>query len=129
MADKRRISEEYAEIGSACIDKYDELDYLRDADINIIYLASTHRKKSKGKMVMGQCEKVADKNKWAIPADFTVTVFEPNCVDLSDDQLEILIFHELLHIMVDEDGNWSIRPHDLEDFKAIVNRYGTDWAE
>lgn len=44
-----------------------------------------------------------------------------------------LDFHELLHvgIGVGRDGReaYSVLPHDLQDFRLIVGRYGTDWAE
>ena len=38
-----------------------------------------------------------------------------------------LLFHELLHVGIDvgEDGaeRHSVRPHDLEDFRACVERW------
>lgn len=108
------------------IEETEELEYLRQPPITIIYLESTHKKKSKGKLTLGQCEKVQEKNKWGIPADFTITIFEPNVEGMTEEQLKILMIHELLHI--DRDYQ-SIRPHDLEDFRYIVNNYGVDWAK
>ena len=125
--DNRRISEYYAALAHDVIYEYKELEHLRHSDVQIIYLASEHEKKSKGKIVYGQCEKVADKYKWGIPCDFTITIFEPNVEGFTDDQLKIVLFHELLHVGIDEDGEFSIRPHDLEDFKAVIDRFGTDW--
>ena len=127
--DNRYISEKYAEIGSALIETMDELSDLRDIGATIMYLGSTAKKKSKGKLVFGQCEKVADKYKWGIPCGFTITVFEPNTSYFTEEQLQILIFHELLHIGVNEDGECYIKPHDLEDFTAIIDRYGAHWSE
>jgi predicted metallopeptidase len=123
--DTRIINERYAEIGQELIDSEPELSYIKDLDISIIYLSSEHEKKHKGKNVLGQCEKIQEKYKWGIPCDFTITVFEPNVEGMTTDQIKILLFHELLHI--GEDGN--IRPHDLEDFKYIIDRFGTDWSE
>ena len=127
--DVRHISEEYAEIGAALIATMDELSDLRAGDVSIVYLGSEAKKTSKGKTVFGVCEKVADKYKWGIPCDFTITIFEPNVEGFTEEQLQILIFHELLHIGVTEDGSHYIRPHDLEDFKAIIDRYGTGWSD
>lgn len=79
-------------------------------------------------VVYGQCEKVASKYKWIVPFDFMITIYEPNLQYKSDKALKILLFHELLHIGV-EDENHFVIPHDLEDFKMIVNKYGTDWME
>ena len=130
--DNRHISDEYAEIGKALIETMDELSDLRGAGITIVYLGSTAKKKSKGNPVFGQCEKVADKYKWGIPCDFTITVFEPNVEHFTEEQYKMLIFHELLHIGIElgeDKETYSIRPHDLEDFKEIINRYGTEWSK
>ena len=126
--DSRRISDEYTEIGRQLIEEMPELQELKLADVQIVYLASEHTKKSNGKLVFGQCEKVPEKYKWGIPCDFTITIFEPNVVGFNEEQMKILIFHELLHVGIEED-KFVIRPHDLEDFKAIVQRYGIDWSD
>ena len=126
MSDKRKVSEFYTEMAKELIDTEEELAYLRQAPITIIYLESSHKKKSKGGLVYGQCEKVQEKNKWGIPADFTITIFQPNTEGMTKKQLKILLFHELLHIGQDYD---SINSHDINDFKYIVARFGADWAK
>ena len=127
MSDNRHISDEYAAIGEMLIASYDEFKDIREAEITIVYLASEQAKKQKGKLIFGQCEKIADKYKWGIPADFTITVFEPNIEGFTPEQVEALIFHELLHVGV-EDDRLFIRPHDIEDFSAVLKKYGVDWA-
>lgn len=129
MADTRHISNEITEIAAELIETEPELEYIREAGVSIVYLESTAAKKSGGKAVLGQCEKIAEKYKWGIPADFTITIFEPNVSQLSEEQLRVLVFHELLHVGITDEGGLYVRPHDLEDFKAIVDRYGTRWAE
>lgn len=126
--DRREINEDYNEIMRELIEERKELEHLKYADVTIICLSSCHRKKKNGGKVFGQCEKVQEKNKWSIPCDFTITIFEPNIEGFTDEQLKILIFHELLHVGYDC-GTFFVRPHDLEDFKLIVNEFGTDWAE
>lgn len=128
MADTRIINEDYAKIGQDLIETEEALANLRGMPYTIIYLSSSHKKKSKGNAVLGQCEKVSEKNKWAIPCDFTITVFEPNCEGMSVNQIRMLIFHELLHVGADKDEPY-IKPHDLEDFKLIINRFGTQWSK
>lgn len=123
--DTRTISERYAKIGKYLIENVGELSHLEGE--NIIYLSSTHAKKANRKKVLGQCEKVADKNKWAIPCDFTITLFEPNLVGLSMEQIVLVIWHELLHVGVDDDNKW-IEPHDLNDFKMIIEKFGVKWS-
>lgn len=131
MVDNRTLNERYAEIGAELIDSEQSLSYISDSEVTICYLSSPAKKTSNSKVVYGQCERVADKNKWAIPCDFTITVFEPNVEGFSDEQLKVLIFHELKHIGIEkrDDGTekYSIVPHDLEDFREVIDRFGVDW--
>lgn len=130
MEEHRSINAEYAEIAKDLIEKESLLVDILHSDVTIIYLSSDKEKKSKGKLVLGECEKINPKYKWAIPCDFTITLYEPNIVNLSKDQLQILIFHELLHVGIEEkngDIHYSVRPHDIEDFRTIIDRFGLDW--
>lgn len=131
--DNRVIREEYAEMAAKIIEEEPLLTDIANSHATIVYLGSDNPKTAKGKAVCGEAEKVQDKNKWAIPADFTITVFEPNTVGFTPEQMRILLFHELLHIGIEftEDGQekYSIRPHDYEDFKIIIDRYSTDWSK
>lgn len=130
--DNRHINNDYAEIADELIRDEYSLLHLQESRAKIIYLSSDYAKTSKGKLVFGQCEKVADKYKWGIPADFTITVFEPNVQKFTEDQIRILLHHELLHVGIDKkaDGSesYSIVDHDIEDFKLILDKYGTDWS-
>lgn len=131
--DSRQINEHYAEIAKELIETEPELIDIKNSQATIIYLSSTHAKKADGKVVCGQCEKVAEKYKWGIPCDFTITIFEPNVEKFTEEQLKILIFHELLHVGIEFNGDgsetYSIKGHDLEDFKLIIDRFGTDWSK
>lgn len=131
MAENRHLNEEYAEIAQALIDSEEALQYIKESQVSIAYLSSDLKKKDNGRLVHAQCELVSDKYKWGIPADFMITVFDPNVLGFSDEQMKILLFHELLHIHIDyHDGEekYSTNPHDLEDFKYIIDRFGTDWS-
>lgn len=125
--DRRTLSPEYSDIAWGLIDEMPELAYIKESDLTITFLSSEHRKKSKNKIVHAICEKVNEKYKWGIPADFTITVFEPNVAEFNEEQIRILLFHELLHIGKVNDA-WTVVPHDLEDFKLIIDKYGTNWS-
>lgn len=131
MEETRSMNEHYAEIGANLILNEPLLDYIRQSEATIVYLSSDKEKKHKGKLVCGQCERIDPKYKWAIPADFTITIFEPNVIAFTEEQMRILIFHELLHIKIDlnNDGTekYSTNPHDIEEFRTIIDRYGLDW--
>lgn len=131
MAENRHLNDEYSEIAQALIDSEDVLEYIRESQVSIVYLSSDLKKMDNGRIVHAQCEKVADKYKWGIPADYMITVYEPNVLGFTDEQMKILLFHELLHIHIEyQDGEekYTTNPHDLEDFKYIIDRFGTDWS-
>ena len=128
MGEIRTINEDYQKIANELIATRPELEDIKNSDVTIICLASDQEKKSNGKLIFGQTEKIADKYKWGIPCDFTITIFDPNVAYWTADQMKILMLHELLHVGADGDRLY-IRPHDLEDFKSIIAEYGVDWAE
>lgn len=104
---------------------------IQQSDVIITCLASDAEKRKNRKVVFAECEKVPDKYKWAVPCDFTITVFEPNCERLTDEQMRIVMLHELMHVGIEMDGNearFFTRPHDVEDFKAIIERFGMEWS-
>jgi hypothetical protein len=133
MSDNRQISEMYAKIGAELIETEDALIDVRNSQATIVYLSSDCEKTDKGRLVYGQCERIADKYKWGIPADFTITLFQPNIEGKSAEAIRRIILHELLHVGIDvgNDGEekYSVKPHDFEDFRLLVERWGVDWAE
>ena len=74
MGEIRTINEDYQKIANELIATRPELEDLRNSDVTIICLASDQEKKSNGKLIFGQTEKIADKYKWGIPCDFTITI-------------------------------------------------------
>ncbi len=130
--DKRTISQEYTTIGADLIQHEPILEYIKNSKVLITFLSSEHEKKSNKKVIFGECEKVPDKYKWAVPCDFTITIFEPNVERFTPEQLKILILHELLHVGIELDGNeekYYCYPHDVEDFRVIIDKYGMDWNQ
>jgi len=131
--ENRKINDEYRKIALNLIQTEKELEYIKDSCVRVVFLESDLPKKAdKEKLVLGECEKIPSKNQWAINYDFAITVYEPNIYGMSKKQIEILLFHELLHIGIDYGDNgevYSVRKHDLEDFKIIIDRFGTEWSD
>jgi hypothetical protein len=131
MMENRSINEEYSQIAHDLIENEPILNDIKESEVTILYLSSDYEKKSKGKIVCGECEKIPDKYKWSIPADFTITIYEPNVIGFTDEQMKILLLHELLHVGIkftdNGDESYFIRPHDIEDFRQIIDKYGLDW--
>ena len=127
----RMPSAEYEAIGRDLMACEPSLARIAEHGVEVAFLASDAAKRKGPRDVLGECEKVPAKWRWAVPYDFTVTVFEPNCERLTDEQLRILLLHELLHVGIEEDGNDAklyVEPHDVEDFNEVIDRYGLDWA-
>ena len=129
--DNRRINEEYTAIGMELINTEPDLAYIKNSEASIIFLESDSEKSKGGNFILGQCEKVQSKHKWAIPCDFTITVFTPNIQGFTDEQIRVLLFHELLHVGIEKKSDntemYFINPHDLEDFRLIINKFGANW--
>lgn len=129
MTEECKQSSIYAEMASEVIRNTPSLKWIMEEDISIGYLASNYPKKSNGKIVCGSCRKVPDRDKWAIPYDFIITIYEPNVEEWGEDKLKILLHHELLHIgRGNGQAKFRVIPHDVEDFKEIINQYGIDWS-
>lgn len=129
----RAINDNYRKIAEELIESEPELAYIKDSRVKITYLESDQCKKNgPDRYVLGECEKVAAKNRWAITSDFTITIYKNNCIGLSPEQIRMVLNHELLHVGIelgaDGDEIYTVRKHDLEDFKIIIDKYGTDWA-
>lgn len=121
------ISDEYTELAHRIIRTVPALNWIAQTDIQFCCLKSYKEKKSSGKTVYGECIRVPELYRPFCPYDFLIVIYEINCVSLSENQLKILLQHELMHINLVKDKP-EIRPHDIEDFAAIINTYGQDWA-
>ena len=132
MKEQLEFSEEYAEIATKLIRENKDLSWLADAQVSIGYMSSNRKKRHNGKETFADCRKISERDKKFIPFDFLITVYDPNVEGFTDEQMEILIYHELLHVGVEEKDDGSVRyfivPHDIEDFSAVIERFGETWA-
>lgn len=122
-------SAEYRKLGNSVIRDHEDLHWIREQKIRIGYVSSDNEKKlAGGRLVFAECKKVPDLYQAFIPYDFLIVVYYPNALLFDEDQMEILMYHELLHVGVDASGKLYVVPHDIEDFYKIINQYGMGWA-
>jgi predicted metallopeptidase len=114
-------------LGQKIIKAFDEFSFIREYDIKIGYLISYERKAGE-KIVYADCRKVQEVFKAYLPFDFIITFYDRNIGHLSEKQVKILMLHELRHIGLGMKG-YKLRPHDIEDFKDILEPYGLDWDQ
>lgn len=126
-------SELFTQLGRELIHTDLALEELYESDARVLFFQSNKIKSSHGRLILGQCEKVIQKYKQFIDADFIVTLYLPNIQGLDEKRIKVLLLHELLHAgaRVDKKGDWQfyIRPHDIEEFSLIKERYGLDWQD
>lgn len=126
-----RESDDLAYLADEVIDENPELQFLHQetldgsAPCRIAYQFSDEKKKSNGRIIYGDCERITEKHKLFMQYDFLITIY---AYYLDEEHMKRLLYHELLHIGWDpETRKCSTVPHDLEDFKACVDRWGVDW--
>lgn len=118
-------AEEVEKIAKKLIPKY----HSHLATCNIAYLFKNKPMKSRGREVCATAEKVSKKNQALSGYHFIITVAYPTWKDLSEDVKRAVVDHELEHCFAEDDEKtgepkYSILPHDVEEFGAIIRRHG-----
>lgn len=126
------MSEEYSRIGEWIYRNHPAFEDLRLAGATFVWLKSDRAKSNHTVPVLADVDTVPDKWKWCCPADFYITVYEPNVEEamLDDEQIKVLLEHELRHCQVNDEKmepQFYTVPHDLEEFHAIIDQFGVDW--
>ena len=119
------ISDYYTKLGEEVREElFPELEGLR-----IAWLASDkEKKKGRTNRVCADCKKASPAYSWCCDYDYIITVYEPNVSYMTEEQLKILLEHELLHIDYEPEERMTVKPHDAEEFVQIIKKYGIDWA-
>ncbi|MCD8117190.1 MAG: hypothetical protein LUE21_08795 [Oscillospiraceae bacterium] len=124
---KYERSESLEKIAKKVIAENDIFCHLDSECCRIAYQTCDSSKSSNGKTVYADTEKVKDKLKGLLPFDFIITFYEDS-LELSDESKEKLMYHELRHIGFEPDTlKFSIVPHDIEDFKDVIEKWGVNW--
>ena len=97
---------------------------LADARIGILFRSEAPI--SGGKRTLGQASTVTAK--WLPllrePYDFIIWLAADAWEELDPRQRRALLDHELYHCHLDNEGKAEMRPHDIEEFAEIIQRYG-----
>ena len=104
---------------------------IRVTEPRICVLTCDQKKMSEGRMVYADICTVPDKYKALAEFDYIITVYESNAALLSDKGMRILLEHELRHVNIKNTTKgivYGIIGHDIEEFYAIIDKYGMDWS-
>lgn len=104
---------------------------LRNCKIKCLFYDKPRRRA--GKLILATTEAVSPKFNYLTGIDFIISIYEDAWDIMADQEKRALLDHELNHCFVGEnkDGEpvYTILPHDVEDFRVIIERYGADWAD
>lgn len=126
------FSQDYEELAHAVIDALPELWFIRDAEIRIGFLKSWKEKKTGRRLVYGECIRPPELYQDLLGYDFFIVIYEVNAAALTLNQKKILMWHELLHVGIDDESGepkYVINPHEREEFDSIISRAGLKWDE
>ena len=103
-------------------------DYLADLEFETVWKAKGGKRN--GNLTLGACVKLSGLAKHFGRVDYVIWLAADHAglLQLTPDQLEALVFHELCHTGVDEDGDPQLVGHDFEGFRAEIEAYGW-WEE
>lgn len=121
-----------AEIAEKVIQQHEDLHWILESGLRIGYRMSDQAKTKDGgsQFVEGECHKCNPlERSLEAEYDFVIIFYQPNIEYMTAEQLEILMYHELLHVGLTAGGDPKINPHDyvINDFRAVIEKHGVDW--
>lgn len=124
---------ELESIAGQLLAECDELDDLEANGASIRFLWKREGGKSQGRETLGKATKMSGLAAHYADCDFVVWLAADHCRarELTNHQIEALVFHELLHCTASETPNgtkFGTVGHDFEFFASEVQRYGL-WRE
>lgn len=102
----------------------------------ILYLFTSKTRKRCDRVVLGSAQKLSAMQKFLSSGnsavedgyDFIILIGKQEWESLEDKQRRALIDHELCHCGVkdpdDDEPQWTLKGHDIEEFKAVIERHG-----
>jgi len=124
---KFEIAPDLKELGDKVLSAMPEFAFIKGRGVNIGYLRSFENKKANGKTVFAECRIIKGVYTAYLPFDFIITFYQFAISALTDNQLKVLMLHELKHIGLNHKGYYLV-PHDIEDFSDIITKYGLQWS-
>jgi len=85
------------------------------------------------KTVAGKCIKPNSELKFFCESDYLLEFSNDLWEKLKEETKEILVLHELKHILVTTDAKgetkFKIADHDVKDFYSIISKHGISWLD
>lgn len=121
-------AEDIKDLAEKLITSKSELSFINEFNIKVGYVRAYESKTKSGRVTYAECRKINGSYLAYLPFDFVITIYEPNTAWLTDNQIKVVVYHELRHITITERG-LAVKPHDIEDFESILRQHGLNWSE
>jgi predicted metallopeptidase len=124
MAKTFEEDESLVELANKVITEH-KLDYMNSVIARYIFVVPNI-----SKTVHGKCIRANNELKFFGKFDYLIEFSKEIWNSIDDKTKEILMYHELLHVLVKTSKGQmvpSIAGHDLQDFYAVISKYGPDW--
>lgn len=116
MVEWEEASQEVINIAQDLVEQHHK--HLQDVRIGFVFRSEAQV--LKGRAVLGKCSNVSDKMKPLLDLDFLIWIAKDEYKKMDEERRRALIDHELSHIGID----LTLQGHDVEEFHAIIERYG-----
>ena len=119
------ISQELENLSKEVIEK-EHLDF-GDAKIGFLFVDPYI-----SKTTVGRCMRTNKELKFFSKYDYIIEMSKEVWEAIDDKVRYILMYHELLHIHIENDEKtqevkFLLKDHDVKDFHIIIKRFGIDW--
>ena len=108
------------------MEEHENISHLKE--LRIVALVCDKVKRKGDSIVYADCSKVTPKMEALCDADFVITFYLPNIDGISPNALRTLCWHELMHVGWDGRKKTTV-PHNLEDFREIIEAHGVNWID
>lgn len=95
---------------------------LRDANIGFLFRSESQGKR--GRDVLAAIGKVPPTVAALAHLDYTIWISKPDWERFNLAQRTALLDHELCHAVINENGEWSLQDHDVQEFYSVIERHG-----
>ena len=122
-------SSELELIARQLMHEMDDLLYMDSDELRIAYQYSDQAKTNREFVVYADTELVKEKYREFMPYEFIITFYQPNCEKLDEEHLKRLMYHELKHVGWEGEGKYRVIPHNLEEFRECIEKWGVHWLD
>lgn len=104
---------------------------LRNCNIKCLFFDKP--RKRGGKIALATAEAVSLKYNYLTDIEFIISIYEESWRMMAEQEKKALLDHELNHCFIGEskagEPIYKTIPHDYEEFRVIIERYGIGWAD